>query len=70
MTTDIEDRAAALAERYARLRHAAQAVVDDATAVGTPERPMAGIPAHVLRTLRRELDGEPQPQPLDFMSVA
>lgn len=61
MSNDIEARAAVLAERYRRLRVVAQAVIDEARAVGTPEHPRAGIPAHVLRGLRRELEGEPHP---------
>jgi hypothetical protein len=57
-----------LLERYRRLRIAAQAVIEEATAVGTPEHPMCGVPPHAIRRVRRELDGEPQPQ-LDWMSI-
>lgn len=61
MSLNSDEQHEALAERYRRLRIAAQAVIEEATAVGTAEAPMAGIPAHVLRTLRRELQHEPQP---------
>jgi hypothetical protein len=57
MTEDIEARAAALAERYRRLRH----LVDEATAAGDYEDPLCGVPPHAIRDLRRELEFEGQP---------
>jgi hypothetical protein len=64
-----EEQHAALAESYRRLRIAARHVIESAEAVGTPEHPQAGIPAHVLRGLRRELQHQPAPSGLTFMSV-
>ena len=59
-----------LRERYVRLRAAAQRVVDDTRAVGDGERPQCGVEPHLIRQLRRELEGEPQPQPLAWMSAS
>ena len=59
----------ALLERYRRLRVAAQRVVEEAEAVGNNEQPMAGIKPYLLRNLRRELSGEPQPSGM-WMSVS
>jgi hypothetical protein len=53
----------ALLEKYVRLRRAAEQVIDETQAVGNRDHPMAGIPAHVLRDLRRELSHPPEPQP-------
>lgn len=66
----MDEKYEALREQHRRLRAAAEAVVDVATAVGDREHPMAGIAPHVLRDLRRELAGEPQPHSkLTWMSV-
>jgi hypothetical protein len=65
----MSDADAALEERYRRLRAVAERVVNQAEAVGTREHPMAGVKPHLLRNLRRELDGEPQPNGL-WMSVS
>jgi hypothetical protein len=59
----------ALRERYRRLRAAARAVVDGAESAGHPERPLCGVEPHLIRTLRREVRGEPQPSAkLSWMS--
>lgn len=58
-----------LRERYIRLRGAAQRVVNGTRAAGDGDRPMCGVEPHLIRRLRRELEGEPQPQPLTWMSV-
>jgi hypothetical protein len=59
-----------LLNRYVRLRRAAEAVVDGAEAIGNPEEPRAGIPAHVLRQLRREITGEPAPSTMPFATIS
>lgn len=56
----MDEKYEALRDQHRRLRAAAHAVVDNATAVGNRENPMAGIAPHILRDLRRELTGEPQ----------
>ena len=68
--TDIETRAAALAEQHRRLRHLAQRVVDEARPADA-ERPLATIEPHLLRAIRRELADryEPQPSGMAWMSV-
>lgn len=38
--------------------------------VGNGERPLCGVEPHLIRQLRRELEGEPQPQPLAWMSAS
>jgi hypothetical protein len=55
------DQDAALLERYRRLRLAAERVVEEAEAIGTPSRPRCAIAPHHIRRLRRELDGTPRP---------
>jgi hypothetical protein len=60
----------ALLKRYHRLLVIAERIVSEATAVGDPERPMAGIAPHLLRDLRREIEGEPQPSAFATMSVS
>ena len=59
----------ALQRRYDRLRISAQRVVEEAEAIGNREQPMAGITPYLLRNLRRELSGEPQPSGM-WMSVS
>jgi hypothetical protein len=51
----------ALLEKHNRLQHAAQEVVDGAEAIGDLDHPMCRVEPGLIRTLRRELDGEPQP---------
>lgn len=65
MTTDQQD---ALLERYGRLRRAARAVVDGCEAAGDPDKPRCVVEPHLVRTLRRELDGDPQPSTFAWMS--
>lgn len=67
--TGVETRAAILAERHRRLRLAAQAVVDGTRPAGTGP-PLCAVEPALIRQLRRELAGTPQPQPLDFMGVS
>jgi hypothetical protein len=57
MTTDYEQ----LLHQYQRLHRAAQAVVDAADYASDGEDE-ARVYASQLRALRRELEGEPQPQ--------
>jgi hypothetical protein len=68
MTTD--QRYEALRERHLRLRRAAEAVVEQAEAVGTRQQPMCGVKPHLIRNLRRELAHEPQPSGFFTMSVS
>lgn len=68
VTMSTDDRLNALLERHVRLRRAAQAVIDEGHAVGNAENPEVGVPAHAIRRLRRELDGEPQPSRFAWMS--
>ena len=56
-----------LQEKHRRLRVVAQALIDSATAVGNVEEPMAAVPPHRLRALRRELQHVPQPTALATM---
>jgi hypothetical protein len=60
----------ALRERHLRLRRVAQRVVDEAVAAGDRGNPMCAVAPHVIRILRRELDGEPQPSAFATMSVS
>lgn len=57
-----------LLEKYDRVRCAAQQVVDGAKSIGTPEHPLCAVEPGLIRILRRELDGEPQPNGM-WMSV-
>jgi hypothetical protein len=57
-----------LRERYLRLRHAAETVVDAANY--RLEGAEARVYASQLRDLERELKGEPQPHGLAWMSVS
>jgi hypothetical protein len=66
--TDVETRAAILAEKHRRLRLAAEAVVEGTRPAGG-DRPLCAVEPALIRTLRRELQHRPQPQPLDWMSV-
>jgi hypothetical protein len=59
----------ALREAYLRLRAAAQAVVDAAAYTGDEETG-ARVYEGQLRGLRRELEFEPQPNGLTWMSVS
>jgi hypothetical protein len=43
------DQDAALLERYRRLRLAAERVVEEAEAIGTPSRPRCAIAPHHIR---------------------
>jgi hypothetical protein len=56
-----------LERRYHRLLAAAENVVADARAIGNPETPMCSVPPHRIKTLRREIEGEPQPSALATM---
>ena len=64
---DIETRATVLAERYRRLRIAAEAVVEGTRAAGG-DRPLCAVEPHHIRRLRRELEHRPQPSGM-WMSV-
>jgi hypothetical protein len=57
-----------LGHRYRRLKIASQAVVDGAEAVGDADHPQGAIEPYLLKCLRRELDGTPQPSGM-WMSV-
>jgi hypothetical protein len=59
---------AALAQRYTRLARAAQAVIDGTRPAGTSE-PMCAVEPFLIRRLRRELAGTPQPSGMFWMSV-
>ena len=67
--TDVETRAAALAEQHRRLRHLAQRVVDEARPADA-ERPLATIEPHLLRAIRRELSDRYEPQPSAFTTMS
>lgn len=69
MNSDTE-RYRALERRYNRLLVAAEHVVREARAVGSPESPMCSVPPNRIRVLRRELSGEPQASALQTMSVS
>jgi hypothetical protein len=64
------ERFEALREQHLRLRGAAQHVVDEAVAAGDQEKPMCAVAPHLIRVLRRELEGEPQPSAFATMSVS
>jgi hypothetical protein len=66
---DLETRAAALAEQHRRLRHLAQRVVDEARPAGT-SRPLCTLEPSLVKAIRRELRGEPQPQSLDWFTMS
>ncbi len=62
------DRCDALLEKYGRLRYAAEELVANCEAIGSSEHPMCAIEPHLIKTLRRELAGEPQPNGM-WMSI-
>lgn len=54
-----------------RLRLAAERVIEAAIDGGFHHgQDWATVPGHLLRDLKRELDGEPQPSGLKFMSMS
>jgi hypothetical protein len=66
MNSDTE-RYLALERRYNRLLVAAENLIRDARAVGSPATPMCSVPPNRIRVLRREVIGEPQPSALATM---
>lgn len=66
MTAD--EKLAAIEERYRRLAAAARAVIDAAD-YASDDEDEARVYASQLRDLKRELDGEPQPNGM-WMSVS
>jgi hypothetical protein len=69
---DIDDdavRHAALDERHRRLQRAAERVINAAEPALGEDNPQHVVPSHVIRILRRELNGEPQPNGM-WMSVS
>jgi hypothetical protein len=61
------ERYRALERRYHRLLVAAENLVRDTRSIGSPEAPACAVPPHRIKTLRREIDGEPQPTALATM---
>jgi hypothetical protein len=69
MSTMRDERYEALQRRYYRLLAAAENVVAEARAIGTPEAPNCAVPPHRIKTLRRECEGEPQPSALSLATM-
>ena len=65
-----EEQLQILRGRYTRLANIAQQVVDEAESVGTPEHPRCAVEPHLIRTLMREIYGEPQPSAFATMSAS
>jgi hypothetical protein len=70
MTMTETERYRILERRYNRLLVAAESVVHSARAIGSVEEPMCSVPPSKIRTLRREVAGEPQPSALATMSAS
>jgi hypothetical protein len=64
-----DERYRALECRYNRLLVAAENVVYEARAIGTPEAPNCAVPPHRIRALRREIEGTPQPSVLSLATM-
>ena len=69
MLTDAE-KLKVMQRRYDRLAQAAEYVVRDARAIGTPESPMCSVAPWRIKLLRRELNNEPQPSALPFATMS
>jgi hypothetical protein len=53
----IDERYRELERRYYRLLVAAENVIAETRAVGTPAAPLCSVPPHRIKRLREELDG-------------
>jgi hypothetical protein len=65
--TMTDERYRALERRYFRLLAAAENLIRDTRSIGSPEAPACAVPPHRIKTLRREVQGEPQPSALATM---
>jgi hypothetical protein len=62
-----DERYRALEHRYYRLLVAAENLIRDTRAIGTPEAPGCSVPPHRIKRLRQELDTDEKPTALATM---